>query len=65
MAATNVPISLNTFFGSTNTKGTSTLVEGGLNVQVGNFAVFGGVNWQDGGALKSFTGGQVGIRYNW
>jgi autotransporter family porin len=55
----------NTFFGSTNTKGTSTLLEGGLNVQVGNFAVFGGVNWQDGGALSSFTGGQLGIRYNW
>jgi len=25
--------------------------------------VFGGLNWQDGGALKSFFGGQVGLRY--
>ncbi|MDB6163911.1 MAG: hypothetical protein JWL98_1343 [Xanthomonadaceae bacterium] len=54
-----------TFFGSTSAKGTSTLVEGGLNVQVGKLAVFGGLNWQDGGALKSFTGGQLGVRYSW
>ena len=53
----------NTFFGETDTKGTSALAETGLNVQFGKLAVFGGLNWQDGGALKSFFGGQVGLRY--
>jgi len=53
----------NTFFGETDTKGTSVLAETGLNVQLGKLAVFGGLNWQDGGALKSFFGGQVGLRY--
>ena len=53
----------NTFFGETDTKGTSVLAETGLNVQFGKLAVFGGLNWQDGGALKSFFGGQVGLRY--
>jgi outer membrane autotransporter protein len=53
----------NTFYGETDTKGTSVLAETGLNVQLGKLAVFGGLNWQDGGALKSFFGGQVGLRY--
>jgi len=53
----------NTFFGETDTRGTSALAETGLNVQFGKLAVFGGLNWQDGGALKSFFGGQVGLRY--
>jgi len=52
-----------TFFGQTNTKGTSVLAETGVNVQLGKLAVFGGLNWQDGGAMKSFFGGQVGLRY--
>ena len=51
--------------GSTDTKGTSALVEGGISVKTGKLEVFGGVNWQDGGALKSFAGGQVGLHYNW
>jgi len=55
----------NTFFGETDTKGTSALAETGVNVQIGKLAVFGGLNWQDGGALKSFFGGQVGLRYTW
>jgi outer membrane autotransporter protein len=55
----------NTFTGSTDTKGTSALVEGGLSVKTGKLEVFGGVNWQDGAALKGFAGGQVGLRYNW
>ena len=54
-----------TFNGTTNTKGTSALVEGGLSVKTGKLEVFGGVNWQDGGALKSIAGGQVGLRVNW
>ncbi len=55
----------NVFSGSTDTKGTSALVEGGISVRTGKLEVFGGVNWQDGGALKSFAGGQVGLHYNW
>ena len=55
----------NTFSGTTDTKGTSALVEGGLSVKTGKLEVFGGVNWQDGGTLKSFAGGQVGLHYNW
>jgi outer membrane autotransporter protein len=54
-----------TFTGTTDTKGTSALVEGGVSVKTGKLEVFAGVNWQDGGALKSFAGGQVGLRYNW
>ncbi|MEO6924538.1 MAG: autotransporter outer membrane beta-barrel domain-containing protein, partial [Bryocella sp.] len=55
----------NNFFGYTDTKGTSALAETGINVQVGKLALYGGVNWQDGGALKSFFGGQAGLRYSW
>jgi len=54
-----------TFTGTTDTKGTSALVEGGVSVKTGKLEVFAGVNWQDGGALKSFAGGQVGLHYNW
>ena len=53
------------FSGTTSTKGTSALVEGGLSVRTGKLSVFGGVNWQDGAALKSFVGGQIGLRYTW
>jgi pertactin len=55
----------NNFTGATNTKGTSALVEGGLAMRTGKLSVFGGLNWQDGGALKSFAGGQIGLRYSW
>ena len=55
----------NTFAGQTDIKGTSALVEGGLSVKTGKLEIFGGVNWQDGGALKSFAGGQLGLRYQW
>ena len=51
------------FFGSTNTEGTSALLELGFNAQTGNLAVFGGLNFQDGGAINSAFGGQLGIRY--
>ena len=53
------------FFGATSTEGTSTLLEGGVSVQVGKLSVFGGFNWQDGGAVQSFGGGQLGVRYSW
>ena len=54
-----------TFFGTTSTDGTSALVEGGVSVRTGNLSVNGGLQWQDGGALESFTGGQVSLRYSW
>ncbi|HEY2346112.1 MAG TPA: autotransporter outer membrane beta-barrel domain-containing protein [Xanthomonadaceae bacterium] len=53
------------FSGSTSTKGTSALAEGGLAMRAGKLSVFGGVNWQDGGALSSVAGGQLGLRYSW
>jgi outer membrane autotransporter protein len=54
-----------TFFGQTSTRGTSALVDAGVNVKVRNLSFYGGVNWLDGGAMKSFLGGQVGLRYSW
>jgi outer membrane autotransporter protein len=53
------------FFGTTSCQGTCALVEGGLTFETGNLSVFGGVSWQDGGALDSVVGGQVGVRYSW
>ena len=55
----------NAFFGSTNVEGTSAMVELGLGAQKGGFSVTGGVNWTDGGALQSFKGGQLELRYTW
>jgi hypothetical protein len=55
----------NTFFGSTSVEGTSAMVELGLGMQKGGLSITGGVNWTDGGALKSFTGGQLELRYSW
>lgn len=55
----------NVFSGSTSTQGTSTLVEGGVAMHTGKLSVFGGVNWQNGGALSSVLGGQLGLRYSW
>ncbi|MBS0194188.1 MAG: autotransporter outer membrane beta-barrel domain-containing protein [Proteobacteria bacterium] len=55
----------NVFSGSTSTQGTSTLLEGGLAMRSGKLSVFGGVNWQNGGALSSVFGGQLGLRYSW
>jgi outer membrane autotransporter protein len=51
------------FFGRTSSKGTSGLLELGVSAQTGNLSVFGGLSWQDGGALSSFVGGQLGVRY--
>ncbi|WP_216844806.1 autotransporter outer membrane beta-barrel domain-containing protein, partial [Rhodanobacter sp. L36] len=54
-----------TFFGQTSTRGTSALVDAGVNVKVRNLTFYGGANWLDGGAMNSFLGGQVGLRYSW
>ena len=39
------------------------LVEGGFTARTGNWSVNAGLNWQDGGAVNSFFGGQLGVRY--
>ena len=53
------------FSGTTSTDGTHALLEAGLGVQFHGFSVTGGVNWADGGALDSATGGQLVLRYTW
>jgi len=53
------------FTGSTSTKGTSAMIELGVDANIGRLNVFGGLNWTDGGAIDSFLGGQVGLRYTW
>ena len=55
----------NAFFGATSTEGTSAMVELGIGMQKGGLSVTGGFNWTDGGALQSFTGGQLSLRYTW
>ena len=45
--------------GTTSTEGTSAMVELGLGARKGNLSVTGGVNWIDGGALESVSGGQL------
>jgi outer membrane autotransporter protein len=54
-----------TFSGSTSTEGTSAMVELGLGAQKNGLSITGGANWLDGGALQSFVGGQVVLRYSW
>jgi outer membrane autotransporter protein len=51
--------------GSTGTDGTSAMLELGLGARRGNFSVSGGLNWTDGGAVDSSTGGQLVLRYTW
>ena len=52
-----------TFYGSTNTEGTSGMLELGFNARHDNLAFYGGFTWQDGGALQDFMGGHLGVRY--
>jgi outer membrane autotransporter protein len=52
-----------TFFGSTSIEGTSALLELGFTARHQNWAISAGLNWQDGGAVNSFFGGQLGVRY--
>jgi len=54
-----------TWTGRTNTDGRSTLLELGFDASKGPWAIFGGVNWRDGGAYDQFFGGQIGVRYTW
>lgn len=53
------------FVGTTNTKGTSAMAELGLGLQKGGFGFTIGANWTDGGAYKSFVGGQANVRFSW
>jgi outer membrane autotransporter protein len=53
------------FYGSTDTSGTSALAELGLGLRKNGFSATVGANWTDGGALDSFVGGQVVLRYSW
>jgi outer membrane autotransporter protein len=52
------------FHGATSVEGTSALVELGLSARHENWTVSGGLNWQDGGAVDSFFGGQLSVRYD-
>lgn len=51
--------------GTTSTEGTSAMLELGLGARRGKLTFSGGVNWTDGGALESVTGGQLAMRYSW
>jgi hypothetical protein len=53
------------FYGNTDTRGTSAMAELGLGVQKGGFGFNIGANWADGGAYKSFVGGQASVRFSW
>ena len=52
-----------TFVGATNVEGTSALLELGFTARHQNWSIYGGLNWEDGGAVDSFFGGQLGVRY--
>ena len=52
-----------TLVGRTTTEGTSALLELGVTARHRGLSIFGGLNWQDGGAMKDFIGGQLGVRY--
>jgi outer membrane autotransporter protein len=49
--------------GYSSVDGTSALLELGFNARTGDIAIYGGVTWQDGGAIDSMFGGHLGIRY--
>jgi outer membrane autotransporter protein len=53
------------FHGSTSTRVSSALVEGGFSAQHGGTTLSAGFNWQDGGALDSVLGGHLNLRYSW
>jgi len=52
-----------TFVGVSNVEGTSALLELGFTARHQNWSIYGGLNWEDGGAVNSFFGGQLGVRY--
>ncbi len=54
-----------TFRGNTSAAGTSALVELGVGMHWNGLSGSFGANWTDGGALDSFVGGQLVLRYGW
>jgi hypothetical protein len=54
-----------TFSGTTSIEGTSSLLEAGIGARIGGFSGTFGVNWSDGGALRSQFGGNLVLRYSW
>jgi outer membrane autotransporter protein len=52
------------FFGETAMEGSSALVELGLAARRSDWSFSGGLNWQDGGAIENFAGGQFNLRYD-
>jgi outer membrane autotransporter protein len=59
------PYSINgVFHGETSLEGTSTLLEAGFTARHQNWSLQGGLNWQDGGAVENFFGGQLSVRYD-
>lgn len=56
---------IDSFTGTTSTKGTSAKIDLGVGMQYRGISITGGANWTDGGALQDFVGGQVILRYTW
>jgi outer membrane autotransporter protein len=50
-------------FGRSSVEGTSGMVELGFTASNRNLALYGGLTWQDGGAIDSSFGGHLGVRY--
>jgi hypothetical protein len=53
-----------TLFGRTHTDGTSGLLELAVTARHQGLEIWGGVNWQNGGAIDHSIGGQLGVRYS-
>ncbi|MFL6591707.1 MAG: hypothetical protein ACJ8GK_03230 [Luteimonas sp.] len=54
-----------TFTGATSIEGTSGMIELGMGAQKNGFSATAGASWTDGGAMQSFLGGQLILRYSW
>jgi hypothetical protein len=52
-----------TLVGVSDVGGTSHLVELGFTAAHDRLAIYGGLSWQDGGAIDSVFGGHLGVRY--
>jgi outer membrane autotransporter protein len=52
------------FTGETTVAGTSALLEAGFTATHHDWSIHGGINWQEGGAVDGFLGGQLGVRYS-
>ena len=51
--------------GTTDTDGTSAMVEVGVSARKGALSITGGFDWTDGGAMQGVGGGQLVVRYSW